>query len=192
MRVLFLRYFLILNNFYNIRSFVFKPQMVISENTQIPKLINRLKENGDNVFVNSPDLSVYEDNFYLSINDTRVFDKKKYISLYKKIKSCKKYISKNTEINNTFQIFPEEYYISSNTVCNFNIRYTRKHMNLIMNSTYIFDDEYQIVRHNIENLEINNRKINAMELVNEYLNKTDHKSIIEFLIYIFVKRRYIE
>ncbi len=191
MRV-FLSCFFILNKFYNIHSFVFKPQMLISENIQIPRLINKLKENGDNVFINSPDLTFYKDNFYFTINDTRIFDKQKYSSLYQKIKSCKKYISKNTEINNTFQIFPEEYYISTNTVCNFNIRYIRKPMIVVMDSTYIFDDEYKIVRHNIENVEINNRKINTVELINDYSNKTDRKSIIEFLIYIFVKRRYNE
>ena len=91
--------------------------------------------------------------------------------------------------SNTFQIFPEEYYISTNTVCNFNIRYISKPMNVVMESTYIFDDNFQVIQHNIESVEINNKKVNAMELVNDYLNKRDNKSIIEFLAFIFIKRR---
>tara|TARA_B110001450_G_C17495242_1_gene430031 strand:+ start:112 stop:678 length:567 start_codon:yes stop_codon:yes gene_type:complete len=188
MRVRF-SYFFILSKFYNNHAFAFKPQMMISENTQIPKLITTLKDNGDNAFVNAPNLSVYKDNFYLTINNARIFDKKQYSSLYQKIRSCKNYISKNTEINNTFQIFPEEYYISTNTVCNFNIRYISKPMIVVMESTYIFDDKFQVIQHNIESVEINNKKVNAMELVNDYLNKRDNKSIIEFMAFIFIKRR---
>ena len=105
------------------------------------------------------------------------------------MKSCKKYITKNSEINNTFLIYPNEQYISSNTLCNFTFKFTTKTIKVTMDSTYMFDNNFQVILHNIENIEINNRNINVLELLTDYLNTRNSKSIIGFLTFVFKKER---
>ena len=98
--------------------------------------------------MNSPDLTMYDNDFTLTVNNTLICDKEKYDSLYQTVKSCKKFISKNTVVNNTFQFISENQYISSHTFCKFNIRFTGKTIVVIMDSIYIFDDDFQILQHN--------------------------------------------
>ena len=175
--------------FVTIQTFGLQTSMILNENPQLPKLVKKLKINNDHVFDETPDLTILKDDeFVFTINNTCFFDKEKYNSLYQKVKSCKKYITKNSEINNTFLIYPNEQYISSNTLCNFTFKFTTKTIKVTMDSTYMFDNNFQVIQHNIENIEINNRNINVLELLTDYLNTRNSKSIIGFLTFVFMKR----
>ena len=69
------------------------------------KIINRLKNNNDNIFVNSL-IAVYDNDFTFTVNE-HLYVIRKIDSLYQTVKSCKKFISKNAELNNTFQFISE-------------------------------------------------------------------------------------
>lgn len=159
-----------------------------NNNYQTTRIINKLKINNNNVFTQTPDLSIYNDKFVLSVNGTYVFNKQKYGSLYRKVKSCKKYISRNTKINNTFDILHDNQSILSNTLCNFDFRFFSNPMKITMVSKYIFNDDFEIIRHDIENLEINNKKINALSLFTSYLEMKNTRSFIGFVLFILVNR----
>lgn len=184
-----LTYLLVFHIFGSIRTFGLQTPMVPNENTALPKLVNILKINNDHVFDNTPDLTILKTGeFVFTINNTCVFNKQKYNSLYQKVKSCKKYMSKNSEIINTFRIYPNDQYISSNTLCKFKFKFTSKPIKLTVDSKYIYDTNFEVIQHNIENIEINNRKINALDILTDYLNSTNKESIIGFLTFIFMKR----
>lgn len=177
---------LILNFFHNIQTFGLQTQMFTGENCKLPKLISQLKINSDNVFDKIPDSSIFNNEFVFTINDTNVFNKQEYISLYRKVKSCRRFISKGVEINNTFNIYPNEQYISSNAFCRFSFRFTSKTIEVTVDSKYSFDNNFQVIQHNIENIEINDKKVNVLALLSEYLNAENNESIIGF--FTFVKR----
>lgn len=176
-------FYFVFNILNNISAFV-----LLNDNSKIPKLINRLKNNNDNIFVNSPDLTMYDNDFTLTVNNTLICDKEKYDSLYQTVKSCKKFISKNTVLNNTFQFISENQYISSHTFCKFNIRFTGKTIKVIMDSNYIFDDDFQILQHNINSVTINDKKTNVSRLINEYYNYNEkaNSSLIGFMMFVFL------
>lgn len=160
--------------------------VLVNDNHYIPKLVTRIKNNNDNVFVKSPDLTFYDKKFTLTVNNTPICNKEKYNSLYRTVKSFKKFLSKNTELNNTFIFISEKQSISSNTFCKFNIRFTGKTMKVMMDSNYIFDDHFQIIQHNINSVTINGKKTNVLGLINDYLNEKSNKSLISFLIFVFL------
>jgi len=170
-----------------IKTFSLQVQISTNENHQIPRIIDKLKINNDNVFKKNPDLSILNDKFVLTINGTYLFNKQKYKSLYQNVKSCRQFISRDTEINNTFEFLQDKQYILSHTLCNFNFRFFSKPMKVTMDSKYIFDNNYQLIQHDIENIEINNKKINALTLITNYFDMTNDKSFIKFLVFVFVK-----
>lgn len=172
----------------NTKSLSLQREIFSRNNRKIPEVINKLKINNDNIFKYSPDLTVLNENFVFTINNTTTFNKEKYNSLYKKIKSCKKYISRDTEIDNSFEILQDKKSVLSNTLCEFNIRFFPKNMKIKMVSKYLFDENFEIIQQDIEYVEINDKKVNILTLLNEYLNITNKKSIIGFLTFVLIKR----
>tara|TARA_Y100000389_G_scaffold89478_2_gene85953 strand:+ start:9266 stop:9802 length:537 start_codon:yes stop_codon:yes gene_type:complete len=157
-------------------------------NNQIPKIINKLKTNNDNVFEKSPDLNILSKDFALTINDTLILNKTKYESLYKKVRGCQKYISKDVMVNNTFVFLQDNPYIYSKTDCKFNLKFIPKSMKITMYSKYFFNNYSQIIQHDIENININNKQKNILKIILEYVNKTKNKSVVGFFKHLFIKK----
>ena len=177
----------ILNIFCNIRTLSLQTQILTNENHHIPRIINKLKINNDNVFTQKPDLSILNEEFILTINGTSISNKQKYNFLYQNVRACKQYISRDTEIYNTFEFIQDKQYILSNSLCNFNFRFFSKPMKVTIDSKYSFDENYQVIQHDIENIEINGKKINISTLIINYMDMTDNESFIGFLTFVFVK-----
>ena len=60
-------------------------------------------------------------------------------------------------------------------------------MKVTIDSKYSFDANYKVIQHDIENIEINDKKINISTLIINYMDMTDNESFIGFLTFVFVK-----
>ena len=158
-------------------------------NNKANHLIKTLKTNNENIFKKSPNLSMFDDKFVLSVNGTAILPRTRYKSLFRKLQKCKNYISDDTTISNNFYYNEnKKQNIVSYTECKFKLKFSSRHMRLQINSNYLLNSNFKVIEHELVSLSLNDTEMNVLDLIKTYFEKNSHnKSFINFLVFIFTK-----